>query len=386
MAQPFDNPLGLDGFEFIEFVTHDPIGLATTFRGLGFTHVAHHNSKDMDLFRQGNINFIINNDKCSHSGYFYAEHGPGPCGFAFKVKNALRAYRRALEAGAQPVEVLTHPMEVKMPAIRAIGGATLYFIEDINADTEFYDINFRWLEGVEHHPTGYGFRQIDHITHNVYQGRIDYWARFYQRIFNFRELRSFNINGNYTALRSKAMTAPDGKIHIPLNEEADGGNGQINEYLKEFNGEGIQHIALLTDSLVQSLDKLLAAGIPMMTAPNESYYQMLESRLPEHGMAPEVLKSRGILVDGDTKGSVKRLLLQIFSNTLIGPVFFEFIERRGEHGFGEGNFKALFDSIERDQILRGLIQTQPERQHTVDGSNSGVEQKAESPRADDAER
>ena len=197
---------------------------------------------------------------------------------------------------------------------------------------------------------------VDHLTHNVYRGRMAYWARFYEHLFNFRELRYFDIKGEYTGLTSKAMTAPDGKIRIPLNEESRQGGGQIEEFLMQFNGEGIQHIALLTDDLLQTVDKLGLAGVPLMTAPNDIYYEMLEERLPGHGQPVSELKTRGILLDGSTEGGKPRLLLQIFSGTMLGPVFFEFIQRKGDDGFGEGNFKALFQSIERDQIARGVLQ------------------------------
>jgi len=202
---------------------------------------------------------------------------------------------------------------------------------------------------------GHGLTRVDHLTHNVYRGRMAFWAQFYERLFNFREIRYFDIQGEYTGLTSKAMTAPDGQIRIPLNEESSkGGTGQIEEFLMKFNGEGIQHVALLTDDLCSTIDRLTLAGVPLMSAPNEVYYEMLDERLPGHGLPLPELQTRGILVDGSTKGA-RRLLLQIFSDTLLGPVFFEFIQRQGDDGFGEGNFKALFESIERDQLRRGVL-------------------------------
>jgi 4-hydroxyphenylpyruvate dioxygenase len=182
-----------------------------------------------------------------------------------------------------------------------------------------------------------------------------FWAQYYEKLFNFREIRYFDIQGAYTGLTSKAMTAPDGKIRIPLNEESSQGSGQIEEFLMKFNGEGIQHVALLTDDIFSTIDKLALAGVPLMTAPNEVYYEMLEERLPGHGQPVAELQTRGILLDGSTKDGKPRLLLQIFSETLLGPVFFEFIQRKGDDGFGEGNFKALFESIERDQVRRGVL-------------------------------
>ena len=204
---------------------------------------------------------------------------------------------------------------------------------------------------------GHGLKIIDHLTHNVYRGRMAYWGGFYEKLFNFQEIRYFDIKGDYTGLTSRAMTAPDGKIRIPLNEESGAGSGQIEEFLMQFNGEGIQHIALLTDDIVASVDSLQMAGVPMITAPNYVYYEMLKQRLPGHGQPVGELQARGILMDGSTADGKPRLLLQIFSQMLLGPVFFEFIQRKGDDGFGEGNFKALFDSIERDQVQRGVVGT-----------------------------
>jgi 4-hydroxyphenylpyruvate dioxygenase len=261
----------------------------------------------------------------------------------------------ALALGAQPVDMQTGPMELKLPAIKGIGGAPLYLIDRFEDGKSIYDIDFNFVPGVDPHPVGHGFKLIDHLTHNVYRGRMGYWADFYGKLFNFKEIRYFDIKGEYTGLTSKAMTAPDGLIRIPLNEEASGKSGQIEEFLMQFNGEGIQHIALLCDDLLASLDSLRAAGVPLMTAPPATYYEMLEGRLPNHGEPVAELQMRGILLDGTTGEGSRRLLLQIFSQTLLGPVFFEFIQRKGDDGFGEGNFKALFESMERDQLRRGVL-------------------------------
>ncbi|MBM3387692.1 MAG: 4-hydroxyphenylpyruvate dioxygenase, partial [Betaproteobacteria bacterium] len=247
--------------------------------------------------------------------------------------------------------------ELRLPAIKGIGGAPLYLIDRFEDGKSIYDIDFNWLPGAEQHPLGHGFKTIDHLTHNVYKGRMAFWGDFYERIFNFRDIRYFDIKGEYTGLTSRAMTAPDGLIRIPLNEESGANGGQIEEYLMQFNGEGIQHIALLTDNLFDSVDALQMAGIALMTAPNDIYYEMLAERLPGHGEPVGDLQARGILLDGSTANGDKRLLLQIFSQTLLGPVFFEFIERKNDEGFGEGNFKALFESMERDQLRRGAIKS-----------------------------
>jgi 4-hydroxyphenylpyruvate dioxygenase len=356
MADLFDNPMGLMGFEFVEFASPTPGVIEPVLGMLGFTAVAHHRSKDVTLFRQGDINFIVNREPRSVAGYFAAEHGPSACGLAFRVKDAHKAYNRALELGAQPIDIPTGPMELRLPAIKGIGGAPLYLIDRFEDGKSIYDIDFDFVDGVERHPVGHGFKMIDHMTHNVYKGRMAFWGGFYERIFNFREIRYFDIKGEYTGLTSRAMTAPDGLIRIPLNEERGGTGGQIEEFLMQFNGEGIQHIALSCDNLIDAVDKLQMAGVPLMTAPNDVYYEMLAERLPGHGEPVGELQARGILLDGTTANGQPRLLLQIFSQTLLGPVFFEFIQRKADEGFGEGNFKALFESMERDQLRRGAIE------------------------------
>lgn len=357
MADLFENPMGLMGFEFIEFASPTPNVIEPVLESMGFTHVANHRSKDVALYRQGEINAIVNRETSGIPAYFAAEHGPSVCGMAFRVKDAQKAYARALELGAQAMELPTGPMELRLPAIKGIGGAPLYLIDRFGEGSSIYDIDFVFLECVDRHPVGAGLKIIDHLTHNVYRGRMAYWADFYEKLFNFREIRYFDIKGEYTGLTSKAMTAPDGMIRIPLNEESSKGAGQIEEFLMQFNGEGIQHVAFLTDNLIETWDKLKASGTVFMTAPPETYYEMLEGRLPNHGEPVEELKSRGILLDGAVEDGEQRLLLQIFSGTLLGPVFFEFIQRKGDSGFGEGNFKALFESIERDQIQRGVLST-----------------------------
>jgi len=356
MNDSFNNPMGLQGFEFVEFASPAPNLLEPLFEKLGFTLVARHRSKDVDLYRQGDANFIVNREPKSLAAYFAAEHGPCACGLAFRVTDSHRAFARARDLGAQPLDLPTGPMELRLPAIKGIGGAPLYLIDRFEDGKSIYDIDFEFLPGIDPHPRGHGFRVIDHLTHNVYRGRMLFWASFYKRIFNFREIRYFDIQGEYTGLASRAMSAPDGLIRIPLNEEGSKGSGQIEEFLTQFNGEGIQHIALRTENLLASVDALREAGISLMKAPNDAYYEMLEERLPKHGQPVLELKTRGILLDGKTSESESpRLLLQVFSETLLGPVFFEFIERRADEGFGEGNFKALFESLERDQVRRGSL-------------------------------
>jgi 4-hydroxyphenylpyruvate dioxygenase len=356
VTDQFENPMGLDGFEFVEYAAKERGVLEPVFAMMGFTHVANHRSKDVVLWRQGDINFIINYEFASPAYFYTEEHGPSACGMAFRVRNAKMAYERAIQLGAQPVDITAGPMELKLPAIKGIGGAILYLIDRYDEGASIYDIDFEFLPGVDRKPAGCGFNVIDHLTHNVYRGRMDYWANYYERLFNFREIRFFDIKGEHTGLKSRAMTAPDGKIRIPLNEEG-GSGGQIEEYLLQYNGEGIQHIAFSCDNLIGCWDKLKAQGVPFMTAPPETYYEMLEERLPGHGEPIDELKSRGILLDGTTEGAQPRLLLQIFSETLVGPIFFEFIQRKQDEGFGEGNFQALFESIERDQLRRGVLES-----------------------------
>jgi 4-hydroxyphenylpyruvate dioxygenase len=351
----FDNPMGLCGFEFVEFAAPDADHLRQVFRNLGFAHVANHRSKRVELWRQGHINFLLNDEPRSPAAYFADEHGPSACGLAFRVRNAPQAYQRALDLGARPFPSEPGPMELRIPAIVGIGGAPIYLVDRFEDGKTIYDIDFEWVDGAALHPEGCGLEVIDHLTHNVYRGRMAHWAKFYEKFFNFREIRYFDIKGEYTGLTSRALTAPDGLIRIPLNEEAEKGGGQIEEFLMQFNGEGIQHIALSCQDLPSTVDRLREAGMTFMTAPPPTYYEMLEERLPNHGEPVEELEKRGILLDGTTEGGEPRLLLQIFSQTLLGPVFFEFIQRKRDEGFGEGNFKALFESIERDQVRRGVV-------------------------------
>ena len=355
MSDLFDNPLGLDGFEFIEFSARQKGIIEPVLAASGFALVAHHRSKDVDLWRQGGINLIINYEPRSPADYFAAEHGPSACGMGWRVRDAAKAYALAIERGAEPVEIRNGPMELRLPALRGIGGSIIYLIDRYGDALSIYDIDFVYLPGVERQPVGAGLHTIDHLTHNVYRGRMAHWSGFYERIFGFREIRYFDIKGEYTGLTSRAMTAPDGRIRVPLNEEGQAGGGQIEEFLRAYNGEGIQHIAFSCDDLLATWDRLRTAGTRFMTPPPATYYEMLAERLPGHGEPVGELQTRGILLDGKTGDGPPRLLLQIFSETVIGPVFFEFIQRKEDDGFGEGNFTALFQSMERDQLRRGAL-------------------------------
>ncbi|HEX2582236.1 MAG TPA: 4-hydroxyphenylpyruvate dioxygenase [Dongiaceae bacterium] len=346
------NPMGTRGFEFVEFTSPDPQILEKAFRDLGFSAIARHRSKAVTLWRQGNINLLLNQEPGGFSAEFARQHGPSACAMAIRVDDAAAAAARARSLGATVVMNQPGPMELALPAIEGIGGAHIFLIDRWDEHGSIYDIDFVMLPGAERHPKGFGLAAIDHLTNNVYRGRMDHWAGFYERLFNFREIRYFDIEGKLTGLKSRAMTSPDGNIRIPINESADD-KSQIEEYLHAYKGEGIQHIALTTDDIYTTVERLRRNGLSVMEPPPRTYYDMLEERLPGHGEDVDRLRQLGILLDGSPSGG---LLLQIFTQTLIGPIFFEIIQRKGDEGFGEGNFRALFESIERDQLRRGVLQ------------------------------
>ena len=350
-ASLWDNPMGTDGFEFIEYTAPDAAALGRLFEGLGFAAVARHRSKDVTLYRQGDVNFIVNAEPESFAQAFARLHGPSVCAIAFRVRDAAKAYQRALSLGARAVAGKVGPMELNIPAIEGIGGSLLYLV-DRYGDHTIYDVDFVPVPGGETRRQGAGLVGIDHLTHNVHQGRMAEWARYYERLFNFREIRYFDIEGKLTGLRSKAMTSPCGKIRIPINESADD-RSQIEEYLAAYRGEGIQHIALATRDIYRTVETLRAAGIRFQDVP-DTYYEQVPARLPGHGEDLARLARNRILIDG-APASGGGLLLQIFTDTMIGPIFFEIIERKGNDGFGEGNFRALFELIELDQIRRGVL-------------------------------
>jgi 4-hydroxyphenylpyruvate dioxygenase len=350
------NPMGTRGFEFVEFTGPDPATLDRTFRLLGFQPIAQHRSKPVTLYRQGDVNFILNAEKTGFAGAFAAAHGPSVCAIGIRVDDAPAALRRAQALGAKVLLSDAGPMEVTLPAVEGIGGSRIFFIDRFGGEGSIYDIDFRPLPDVERNPAGAGLKIVDHLTNNVYRGRMDFWAEFYERLFNFREIRYFDIEGKLTGLKSRAMTSPDGNIRIPINESADD-KSQIEEYLREYKGEGIQHIALSTDDIYATVEQLRANGVTLMAPPPATYYEMLDQRLPNHGEDVAKLKGLGLLLDGSPThdGQSGGLLLQIFTETMVGPIFFEIIQRKGDEGFGEGNFRALFESIERDQVRRGVI-------------------------------
>ncbi|MDB5719955.1 MAG: hppD [Alphaproteobacteria bacterium] len=346
-----DNPMGLDGFEFVEFTGPDPEALAGLFTAMGFTHLGNHRSKNVRHYAQGDINFILNMEPAGQAADFRHAHGPSANGMAFRVKDSQQAFEIAIERGAKPVETPRGPGEIEIPAIEGIGGSYLYLVDRYGAE-QIYDVDFEPVAGAVRDGGSVGLHTLDHLTHNVNRGRMDHWANFYERIFNFRQIRYFDIEGQQTALLSRAMTAPDDKIRIPLNESQDEFS-QIEEFLKEYKGEGIQHLALATDDIFSTVDRLRANGISFQDSP-ETYYDMIDERLPGHDHDINEMRRRRILIDGSPETG-EGLLLQIFTENMIGPIFFEIIQRKGNERFGEGNFKALFESIEADQIRRGVL-------------------------------
>ena len=350
MSESAGNPMGTDGFEFVEYTAPDPQLLRDLFERMGFPIRARHRSKNVTLHGQGGINFIINAESDSFAQQFARKHGPSACAMAFRVKDAAFAYRRALELGAKPGPQNAGPMELNIPCIEGIGGSLIYLV-DRYGDRSIYDVDFRPVApppGAEEA----GLTLIDHLTHNVLRGNMNVWTGFYQKLFNFREIRYFDIEGKQTGLFSRAMTSPCGKIRIPINESQDD-KSQIEEYLREYHGEGIQHIALATDDIYRTVDVLRGHGIAFQDTP-DTYYEGIAARVPGHGEPLEELRRRRILIDGNPQKG-EGLLLQIFTANVIGPIFFEIIQRKGNEGFGEGNFRALFESIELDQMRRGVI-------------------------------
>lgn len=361
--EPWDNPMGTAGFEFVEYAAPDPERMGQLFQTMGFKAIARHRKKAVTLYRQGGINFLINAEPDSFAQRFARLHGPSICAIAFRVQDAAHAYRRALDLGAWGFDSGSGPMELNIPAIKGIGDSLIYLVDRWKGkngrggigDISIYDVDFQPLDtsraqdDTEH--AGFGLTTIDHLTHNVHKGRMNEWSAFYERFFNFREVRYFDIEGQVTGVKSRAMTSPCGQIRIPINEEGTEEKGQIQEYLDCYGGEGIQHIALATDDIYRTVEGLTKAGVRFLDTP-DTYYELLGQRLSGHGEDVKRLQNNRILLDGAPDGG---LLLQIFTVNQIGPIFFEIIQRKGNEGFGEGNFKALFESIELDQMRRGIL-------------------------------
>ncbi|MFN3945550.1 MAG: 4-hydroxyphenylpyruvate dioxygenase [Allosphingosinicella sp.] len=344
---PHDNPLGLDGFAFVEFTTPDPEAMAGLFSKLGFAHCGNHRSKKVRHYKQGDVHFLLDMEESGQPAEFRAAHGPSASAMGFRVADAKKAHAMALERGASAAEGV-----YDLPAIEGIGGSLLYLV-----DRPFEREDFEPVPGADQAASPAGLHTLDHLTHNVNRGRMNHWAEFYEKIFNFRQIRYFDIEGKQTALLSRAMTAPDDKIRIPLNESQDE-HSQIEEFLREYKGEGIQHIALATDDIFKTVDTMRANGVRFQDSP-DTYYDMIDDRIPGHAHSVEEMRRRRILIDGSPETG-EGLLLQIFTENMVGPIFFEIIQRKGNEGFGEGNFKALFESIELDQIRRGVLPAKEE--------------------------
>lgn len=351
------NPMQTDGFEFVEYATDDPQAMDMLFRQMGFIAIARHKTKQVMLYRQGDINFILNSEPDSFAEAYARMHGPSANAMAFRVKDAKAAVERARSLGAEIVEPNNSPTELSIPAIKGIGGSLLYLVDQYGDNGSIYDHDFDYLPDVDKHPEGVGLTYLDHLTHNVNRGNMDKWAGFYEKLFNFKEIRYFDIEGKLTGLKSRAMTSPCGKIRIPINESVDD-KSQIEEFLRQYNGEGIQHIALGAENIYRAVDLMQQYGMTFLDTP-DTYYEKIDTRLPGHGEPLQSLKNLRILVDGAPDSEPGKgdggLLLQIFTKTVIGPIFFEIIQRKGDEGFGEGNFRALFESIEEDQIRRGVL-------------------------------
>jgi 4-hydroxyphenylpyruvate dioxygenase len=344
-----DNPAGTDGFEFVEFAHPDPQSLRDNFSKMGYTHVANHKTKRVELWQQGDISYLINAEPNSQAAQFIQEHGPCAPSMGWRVVDAQHAFDHAVKNGATPYNGTGKVMDA--PAIIGIGGSLIYFF-DQHCEQSVYNDEFDWISNA--HPQGVGFYYLDHLTHNVFKGNMKKWFAFYGDLFNFKEIRFFDIQGKFTGLLSRALTSPCGRIRIPINEDR-GETGQIVNYLKKYNGEGIQHIAVGAHDIYTSVDAIAEKGVKFMPGPPDTYYDRSFDRVSGHDEPIERMKPHGILIDGEgvLDGGETKILLQIFSKTVIGPIFFEFIQRKGDDGFGEGNFKALFESIEAEEIASG---------------------------------
>ncbi|MBU8975719.1 MULTISPECIES: 4-hydroxyphenylpyruvate dioxygenase [unclassified Lysobacter] len=351
----FENPLGIDGFEFVEFAAPAGQGeaLHDYFRKLGFTAVLRHKTRPITVYRQGGVNFLVNEDPDSFAADFAAKHGPSACGFAIRFKeSAQKVFDTVVGNGGEAITDKAASRAVAAPVVKGIGDCMLYLVDRYGDNGSIYEGDYLPVQGAEADPKGFGLTFIDHLTHNLYFGNMQKWSDYYERLFNFREIRYFDIKGVKTGLVSKAMTAPDGIVRIPLNESNDP-KSQINEYLDAYKGEGIQHIACFTDNIYDTVEAMREQGVAFLDTP-DTYFDVVDQRVPNHGEDVPRLQKNKILIDADPE-THQRKLLQIFTQNAIGPIFFEIIQRKGNEGFGEGNFQALFESIERDQMRRGVL-------------------------------
>lgn len=343
-----ENPIGLDGLEFVEYASPDPAALEQLFLKFGFQKIGQHKRKQVTLYRQNQVNFIINNEPGTFAAKFAKQHGPSICATGFRVKSAPKAFDEAIKRGARPIETKHDAASHSFPAIYGVGDSAIYFVDRYRAPVHFDD-DFRYLQP-ERFPKGKGLTVIDHLTNNVPKGDLPKWEDFYRKIFNFHEVRHFDIKGKQTGLTSKAMRSPCKKITIPINEPTEG-KSQIQEYLDEYRGSGIQHLAMMTGDILTTVKGLKESGVNFLDAPPGTYYEDIPKRVPNVKEDMKTVQDLAVLVDGDDEG----YLLQIFTKNLIGPIFFEIIQRKNHSGFGDGNFQALFEAIERDQKARGYL-------------------------------
>jgi 4-hydroxyphenylpyruvate dioxygenase len=342
MTDAAANPLGLNGFEFCEFTSPDPEAMAAQFEQLGFVPTHRHPTKNITRYKQGRINLMLNRDADGRVAQFRNAHGASASAMAFRVADPAKAMEWALAHGAERTEE-------DDTVIKGIGGSYLYFMPDGGDPYADWAEFPGWREAEA--ANNVGLDLLDHLTHNVRRGQMRVWSDFYKTLFGFEEQKYFDIKGQATGLFSQAMIAPDKAIRIPLNESQDD-RSQIEEYLREYGGEGIQHLALTTPDIYDTVERLRARGVRLQDT-IETYYELVDKRVPGHGEDLERLRRNRILIDGDIEK--EGILLQIFTENLFGPIFFEIIQRKGNEGFGNGNFQALFESIELDQIRRGVI-------------------------------
>lgn len=341
------NPIGLQGIEFTEFASQDTAFMEEVFTAFGFSKLKKYRDKEIYYFNQNDIHFLLNNEKSGFSADFTKSHGPAISSMGWRVDNATKALEEAVKRGAKAADPAA--TDLPYPAIYGIGDSLIYFIDQFGSRGSIYEQDFLPLESPVQ-VANLGFIEIDHLTNNVYKGTMETWANFYKDVFGFEEVRYFDIKGQKTALLSYALRSPDGSFCIPINEGKDDNNNQIDEYLDQYNGPGVQHIAFRSNDLLSSLDNLDREVIDTLDI-HDNYYEEVFNRVPNVTEDHAKIKQHQVLVDGDNSG----YLLQIFTKNLFGPIFIELIQRKDNLGFGEGNFQALFESIERDQERRGVI-------------------------------
>lgn len=350
--------LGIRGIDHIEFAVSNLEAASQLYTRLGFEKIASREISQRQLktflFGQGKIRVMVTQSalKTDPVAQYVQLHGDGVMAIGFSCDNAVTALELTVSRGADlhasPKRIEREFGTVEKASIKAMGDVALTFIHRTG---ELFDEGFD--NPVSYDPTGFGLQKIDHITINVEKGKMKSWAQFFEKVLGLKNTRFFDIHTEKTGLYSFVMESPDGCVKMPINEPTEDAS-QIQEFLNINHGPGVQHIALSTVSLIDSLNALRRSGVLFLEVP-DTYYDAVPKRVPDLREDLSQLQSLGILADGDSKG----YLLQIFSQNLVGPFFYEFIQREGNDGFGEGNFRALFEAIERDQIRRGILRTGP---------------------------